>query len=99
MTTEATLNPDGSTVFGNEQNGTSAGDDGASNEGESFFDGDASTKHSTASGFDPAVYVLFAFLAVAALYYFFVVRKKAEDNEDEFFSNLDVEKVSSPEFS
>jgi hypothetical protein len=46
-----------------------------------------------ASGIDPAVYLILAFVAIVAIYWFFFLRKKSEEEEDDFFASIDGDKV------
>jgi hypothetical protein len=46
-----------------------------------------------ASGIDPAVYLILAFVLIVAIYWFFFLRKKSEDEEDDFFASIDGDKV------
>lgn len=91
-TDEATVNPDGSTTF---QQQTPGGGDGATSDEEIPFDGaqEDTLKAVTKGGIDPAFFVLFAFFLFVGLYYYFAIRKKAEESEDDYFANLDGEKV------
>lgn len=85
---EATVNPDGSTTF----NTTMGEDDAFTN----------STTNSTSDAFgtapikqtDPAVFLLVLVLVIGVLWYFLYYRKRQLENQDDFFSNLDGEKVS-----
>jgi len=82
MAEEATVNPDGSTTF--EENTTA---------GEETFEG-AEDILKEEAGVDPAIYFLLGLVLLGVLYYF--LRPKAEvDDTDDFFSNLDGDKVSS----
>ena len=92
-TEEATVNPDGSTTFETPPVNETEGDfEGSEQEG--FEDG-PSVEEEIVKGIDPAFYLLAAVVLAGILYYFFVYRKKKVQEGDEFFSNLDGEKVSS----
>jgi hypothetical protein len=107
MSEEATVNPDGSTTFGSDGSGAgedAAGDAGDAGGSEGFDSGDAGGGEGfdvppgaeevlAAKGIDPAFYLIAAVVAVVALYYYFVIRRKDDALEDDFFSNLDGEKV------
>lgn len=85
MAEEATVNPDGSTTFegaGGEEayNATSGGEE------DTIF-----VEEEIVKGLDPAIY-LGLFVVVVAVLWFFVLRSKNKE-EDEFFAELDVEKV------
>ena len=91
-TEEATINPDGSSSYEsasppplNDTTGFDGSDEG--------FD-IPPVEEIVKGGIDPAIYLVLAFATLCALYYFFVYRKKEEEEaEDEFFSNLDGDKV------
>lgn len=92
-TEDATINPDGSTNFEDPPGTQNAGTHGADE--PPFMGGD--TMNDTAEklanqGIDPALYLLLAGLILGALYYYFVYRKKS-DESDEFFTELDGDKV------
>lgn len=92
---EATVNADGTTTFDEPQDNDS---NGAGGNGEEFndppiFDTEEVIK-AAKPAVDPAVYFLLAVIIIAAAYYYFIYRKKTTVNEDEFFSNLDGDKVS-----
>ena len=91
---EATVNSDGTTP-----DNDGAGDSG----GEEFdeppiFDTEEIIK-AAKPAVDPAVYFLLGVIIIAAAYYYFVYRKKSAVEEDEFFSNLDGDKVSIATFT
>ena len=84
------VNPDGSTTF----------------DGDAGYGGEESTMppvmddaeggpamDEVVKGIDPAIYLLLA-VAVVAFLYFLYSRKSRSESDDEFFSNLDGEKVS-----
>lgn len=82
-TEEATVNPDGSTTF-------EGGEDEAFNAtAEEEFIG---MEEEVVKGIDPAIY-LGLFVVFLGLLWFFVLRSRNKE-EDEFFAELDVEKVS-----
>jgi hypothetical protein len=89
MAENVNINPDGSTTFeGEESTMPPAEDAGAGAEG--VFDEE--TMEEVAKGGDPAIYLLLVVLLLGLLY--FVYKRKSSQDEDEFFSNLDGEKVS-----
>lgn len=101
MAEEATINTDGSTTFegaasgGGDESTMPPVDDSAGGAGtEGYADeetmGEAAEK--VAQGVDPAIYLLVAVVLLGVLYFFYRRKVKA-DEEDEFFSNLDGEKV------
>lgn len=84
---------DAESGFGDGGDGAGTGgffDDGG--EGMPNFD-DLPPVAKPASGIDPAVYLILAFLLIVAIYWFFFLRKKSEDEEDDFFASIDVDKV------
>lgn len=83
MTEEATVNPDGSTNF----EGAEEEPFNATAEEEIPLVDDEIVK-----GIDPAIY-LGLFVLALGLLWFFVLRARNQE-EDEFFAELDVEKVS-----
>lgn len=92
---DATINPDGSTTFGETPPTNDPGAD-AGGEGDSFFQDNAQEGISTdAEGIDPAFYLLGATFIVIVIYFFFF-RSKNEESEDDFFTELDGDKVSCP---
>jgi cbb3-type cytochrome oxidase subunit 3 len=104
MAEEATINPDGSTTFEHDTTDNTmppvgesggAGDDGGDGSGGFGDDetmGDAAQK-AVQSGIDPAFFLLIGVIVLGIV--FFLYRRKAKaDEDDEFFSNLDGEKVS-----
>jgi len=91
-TEEATVNPDGSTTFETPPvNETEGAFDDSEQEG---FEDAPPIEEEIVKGIDPAFYLLAAVVVAAFLYYFMVYRKKKKEETDEFFSNLDGEKVS-----
>jgi len=86
-TEEATVNPDGSTTFeGGEEAFNATADEGFdAGEQEDIVE-------DIVKGVDPAIY-LGLLVLVLGLLWFFVLRKRSKE-EDEFFAELDVEKVS-----
>lgn len=80
-----TVNPDGSTTF---EGSTPPVDDPSMNdEGAGFAEEAILSK-----GTDPAISLLFLAILLGVLYYMYI-RRSRQDNEDDFFSNLDGEKV------
>lgn len=92
MSEEATINPDGSQTFAEDPT-AGAGDAGAAGE-EIPEDAIPETEEVVIAGTDPAIYLA---LAALAFVFIFVVlrmrRKRANADVDDFFSNLDGEKV------
>jgi hypothetical protein len=92
MSEEATINPDGSQTFPDADPTAGAGDAGA-DAGEDMSDD--IPEEEIVTGIDPAIYLALAALAFILI---FVVlrmrRKRANADVDDFFSNLDGEKVS-----
>lgn len=90
---DATINPDGSTTFDETPPTGDAGAD-AGGDGESFFQEKAQEGLSAdAEGIDPAFYLLGAAFIVVVIYFLFF-RTKSEESEDDFFTELDGDKVS-----
>ena len=91
MSSEATVNPDGSTTFNAAEDAANAGGDaGADDLGENM--GDASEE--MVKGTDPALYLALAVVAFAIIFVFVRLRKKrSRADVDDFFSNLDGDKV------
>ena len=88
---DATINPDGSATF--EESPPDPGAD-AGGEGEYFFQDTAQEGLSPeAEGIDPAFYLLGAAFAIVVIYFLFF-RPKKDDSEDDFFAELDGDKVS-----
>lgn len=86
-TEEATINPDGSTTF------DSAGADDAGAGAEDTGDTDAAEE--VIKGTDPALYLALAVVAFAVVFVFMQIRKRRSTADvDDFFSNLDGDKVS-----
>jgi hypothetical protein len=86
MSEEATINPDGSQTF---EGTVPPVDDPVADEPPLM---DEETIEELAKGIDPALILGALVLLFAVLYYFFVVRNKKQD-QDEFFSDLDGDKV------
>lgn len=92
-----TVDPDGSTHYesaGGEESTMPPVDEGA-NSTEGMFDEE--TMEEVVKGTDPAIYLLLAAILIG-VFYFLYLRKKKADEEDEFFSNLDGEKVCPKRF-
>mmetsp|Transcript_12433 Transcript_12433/g.16341 ORF Transcript_12433/g.16341 Transcript_12433/m.16341 type:complete len:294 (+) Transcript_12433:253-1134(+) len=90
-TGEATVDPDGTTTFEETASpppvNESAGDEG--------FEGDEEEILETViKGMDPVWYLIFGVVIAAVLVFLYRRRKKANEIEDDFFSNLDVEKFN-----
>jgi hypothetical protein len=88
-----TVNSDGSTTFDGE-----TGYDGGGGEESTMppVMDDAQGEpmmEDVVKGIDPAIYLLLAVVLLAALYFVYA-RKSRSDDGDDFFSNLDGEKVS-----
>ena len=81
------VNPDGSTTFEGGEESTMPPVEDAGAEG-GFEDMAAEA----VKGTDPAIYLLLV-VVLLGLLYFVYLRKSREDSEDEFFANLDGEKV------
>jgi hypothetical protein len=80
------VNPDGSTTFeGGEESTMPPVEDT-----EGMFDEE--TMADAVVGVDPAIYLLLVTLVLGVLY--FIYYRRSHDNEDEFFTDLDGEKVS-----
>lgn len=98
MAEEATVNPDGSSTFetppGGAQDVPPPGGDGGGFEDSGFEGAEETLKAAVEEGVDPAVYFLIGIALLGLLYYFFLRPKKDEDESDDFFSQLDGEKVS-----
>lgn len=86
---EATVNPDGSTTFEGDETFNAT-------EGEEFVGEEEVFAEKVVKGVDPAIY-LGLFVLVLGLLWFFVLRARNKE-EDEFFAELDVEKVSVSRF-
>jgi len=85
-TEEATVNPDGSTTFEGDETFN------ATAEEDTFAGGEDIPMEDVVKGVDPAIY-LGLFVLALGLLWFFVLRSQNKE-EDEFFAELDVEKVS-----
>lgn len=93
MSEEATINPDGSQTF-TEDPTASTGDAGA---GEEMPEDGSSIPEAEeiVAGTDPAIYLALAALAFVLIFMVLRMRRKrASADVDDFFSNLDGEKVS-----
>ncbi len=90
-TEEATINPDGSTTFD-----SAAADDAGADAGTGADDmGDADATEEVIIGTDPALYLALVVVTFAVIFIFIQIRKKRSTADvDDFFSNLDGDKVS-----
>ena len=87
------VNPDGSTTFEG-----SAGETFSEGAGETFSEGAEGdfipeAEEVVAAGGDPAIYLLLVVVLLGILY--FVFKRKSREDEDDFFSKVDGEKVRS----
>lgn len=90
MAEEVKVDPDGSTTFeGGEESTMPPVEDAG--EGAGFEEGQEEMMAEAAKGTDPAILFLMVVLALGVLYYIYY--RKSRDDEDEFFSSLDGEKV------
>lgn len=93
-TEEATINPDGTTAFPSdysqqEQPPTTAPADETPPD---FGQGEPAVD-ATPAGIDPAIYLIVGVALIAVLFYVFVHRKKSKPDDDNFFLELDGDKV------
>mmetsp|Transcript_5203 Transcript_5203/g.10700 ORF Transcript_5203/g.10700 Transcript_5203/m.10700 type:complete len:300 (-) Transcript_5203:28-927(-) len=95
-TGEATVNPDGTTSFDSSEstpppvNETMGGESG----GEGFEGGEEEILEEVAKGMDPVWYLVIGVAVFLLLLYLYKRSKKASEDEDDFFSNLDGEKFN-----
>jgi hypothetical protein len=99
MSEEATVNPDGSTTFGEDAgagadpNFAEAGEEGFAGEEPDFEEASESAEE-IIKGTDPAIYLVLGFVVVAVLYYLNYKRNKKKQMEREaFFFDMDGDKV------
>jgi hypothetical protein len=90
MAEEVKIDPDGSTHFEGGEESTMPPVEETINETEGVFDEE--TVEELVKGTDPAIYLLLA-LVIIGLFYFLYSRRSKEESEDDFFANLDGEKV------
>jgi hypothetical protein len=90
MAEEVKIDPDGSTHFEGGEESTMPPVEETADGSEGVFDEE--TVEELIKGTDPAIYLLLAVILIG-LFYFFYWRKSKEGSEDDFFSNLDGEKV------
>lgn len=90
MAEEVKIDPDGSTHFEGGEESTMPPVEETINETEGVFDEE--TVEKLVKGTDPAIYLLLA-LVIIGLFYFLYSRRSKEESEDDFFANLDGEKV------
>lgn len=88
MAENVNINPDGSTSFesGAGEESTMPPAEGPGTEG--IFE-----EAPVVAGTDPAIYLLLVAIALGIL--FFIYKRNSREEDDDFFSNLDGEKVSS----
>ena len=89
-----TVDPDGSTTFesGSDESATPPPVEDNLNGTEGLFDEE--TIEDAVKGTDPAIYLLLVAILLGLLYFLYL-RKVRQDSEDDFFTSLDGEKVSS----
>jgi hypothetical protein len=90
MAEEVKIDPDGSTHFEGGEESTMPPVEETINETEGVFDEE--TVEELVKGTDPAIYLLLA-LVIIGVFYFLYSRRSKEESEDDFFANLDGEKV------
>ena len=90
---EATINPDGTTTFGNE--GGAYADSGSGDGADFSGDGENSEgAEEILKGTDPAFYLAAVFLIIVGLWYFMYSRsKKQREDREAFFTEMDGDKV------
>lgn len=87
---EATIHPDGSASYEEPLlNETFEGNN------ETNFEDGGLPENDAVPSIDPAFYLILGVAVLLGLYFYFVLRKKVQEGEDEFFSNLDGDKVGS----
>ena len=90
MAQEIKIDPDGSTHFEGGEESTMPPVEEATDGTEGAFDEE--TIEELVKGTDPAIYLLVSVILIG-LFYFLYWRRSKEENEDDFFNNLDGEKV------
>ena len=87
-----TVEPDGSTTFesGADESATPPPVEDPLNGTEGVFDEEIIDE--VVKGTDPAIYLLLVAILLGVLYFLYL-RKARQDSEDDFFTNLDGEKV------
>mmetsp|Transcript_17037 Transcript_17037/g.23387 ORF Transcript_17037/g.23387 Transcript_17037/m.23387 type:complete len:299 (-) Transcript_17037:208-1104(-) len=93
-TEEATVNPDGSTTFGSDS-GAGAGQESTAGADSGFAEANDDAAADLEKGIDPAFYLFLGCLLIGLLWFFIWYRsKKAQDDSDAFFSDMDGEKFN-----
>jgi hypothetical protein len=95
MGEEVKIDPDGSTHFEGGEESTMPPVEETADGTEGVFDEE--TVEAIVKGVDPAIYLLLA-VVLFGLFYFLYWRRAKEESEDDFFSNLDGEKVCIQEY-
>ena len=90
MAEEIKIDPDGSTHFEGGEESTMPPVEETTDGTEGAFDEE--TIEELVKGTDPAIYLLVSVILIG-LFYFLYWRRSKEQNEDDFFANLDGEKV------
>jgi hypothetical protein len=90
MAQEVKIDPDGSSHFEGGEESTMPPVEETTDGNEGVFDEE--TVEELVKGTDPAIYLLLAVILIG-LFYFLYLRRSKEESEDDFFSNLDGEKV------
>jgi hypothetical protein len=90
MAEEVKIDPDGTTHFEGGEESTMPPVEETTDGTEGVFDKE--TVEELVKGTDPALYLLLA-VAILGLFYFLYWRRAKEQVEDDFFANLDGEKV------
>jgi hypothetical protein len=87
---EATINPDGTTQFPSDSQPQSAPSPDTAEPPPNPYE---TAQPASATGIDPALYLIAAVVLAGLFFYFFVHRKRSQQKEDNFFLELDGEKV------